>query len=116
MKIFENLEESLDANHYVLRFGKYSCVYVVRSPTGNCQIFSIRDFKTLLNNDEINKIAQIKYISDKFSRPILLCDIQEKYLDLFNKTFCEESIIMKNKYISSNNSKMIMCMINTEKL
>lgn len=107
----------------------------VISPTGNCQLSSIRDFKNLLvstynwnrhyyqfyKKDKLVKYVPIneKELLYNFfklvyasTKKIVLIDLQDCYCDKIESLVDKKFIILKKRYVSTNNSKMCIYLIN----
>jgi len=102
---------------YICKMETYSSFQIIKSPFGNCQIFSIKFFyKLLIQKNKINVNNQIKEIAEKFGRPICMCDIQNQYIETFKNIINKNAIISITPYNSTNGSNMNICMINTKLL
>lgn len=102
---------------YTFKIKNYVNIGIIKSPFGNCQIFAIKFFyRLLINSSEININKQLQEIAKKFNRPICMCDIEEKYIEVFKSTISKDAIMSITPYVSTNFNKMNTCMINTQKL
>jgi len=88
-------------------------IYIIGSPTANCQLLSIRKFDILLLNsshlkEQLIEIGQIK--------PLIFIDIKQSLkIKLYSK-INKEAIISESNYVSSNNSQMCAIIINIKNL
>jgi hypothetical protein len=88
-------------------------IYIIGSPTANCQLLSIRKFDILLLNsshlkEQLIEIGQIK--------PLIFVDIKQNLKTRLYSKIDKKAIISESNYISSNNSEMCAIIINTKKL
>jgi hypothetical protein len=88
-------------------------VNIIASPTGNCQLCSVRYFEQILiNSSDIKK--QLLEIGE--IKKLILIDIYSSLKDKLKLSIDKNAIILEEDYISSNNSKMSILIINTKKL
>ena len=86
---------------------------VISSPTGNCQLLSIRKFDSLLLNsshlkDQLIEIGHIK--------PLIFIAIKQSLKTKLYSKINKKAIISESDYVSSNNSQMCAIIINTKNL
>lgn len=114
-----NLETACDSamNLYKVKKNGYSCGKIVTSGTGNCQISTFRYFYEALEHMTSAKDAKqlCEAYRKKSERPILLLDINEKYVER-TVEFFGNAVIMKSPYTSSNKSEMCILLINTSNI
>lgn len=86
-------------------------VYVNIHPTMNCQVASIGCFNNILGTTDPKKV--LKALIDQANKCQLIIDINsynEIHTDkLFAETNCK--VVLKNPYISTNDSNMIMYLV-----
>jgi PHD/YefM family antitoxin component YafN of YafNO toxin-antitoxin module len=93
---------------------EFKPLYILRYPTGNCQMCTIGYFKYLiLKSTDLTK--QLKEIG-KNIKPLLLVDFRQDLKEKLYSKINKNAIISESDYISSNNSKMCTMIINTKKL
>lgn len=93
---------------------EFNSLYILRYPTGNCQMCSIAYFKYLISKStNLNK--QLKEIGEKI-KPLILVDFRQDLKEQLYSKINKQAIISENDYVSSNNSKMCSMIINTKKL
>lgn len=96
--------------------GNYSNVYITDIATMNCQIAVAGSFHSLLNGSK-NLIEDLKVIRKNCNnRNILLVDIGNNILKTLKKKLDEKYIMMISPYVSTNGSKMNICLINMRNL
>jgi hypothetical protein len=92
-----------------------STLYFSYGPTVNCQMMTVGAFGPFLQV-ETKILEQLKAIKDNFKKNILLVDIRHEYMKYFNGKIPKDMIIMISPYVSTNGSKMNICLINMTKL
>jgi hypothetical protein len=93
---------------------EFNPLYILKYPTGNCQMCTIAYFKYLiLKSTDLTK--QLKEIG-KNIKPLLLVDFRQDLKEKLYSKIDKNAIISESDYISSNNSKMCTMIINTKKL
>jgi hypothetical protein len=93
---------------------EFNPLYILRYPTGNCQMCTIAYFKYLiLRSTDLTK--QLKEIGS-IIKPLILVDFKQDLKEKLYSKIDKNAIISESDYISSNNSKMCTMIINTKKL
>jgi hypothetical protein len=93
---------------------EFNSLYIMRYPTGNCQMCSIAYFKYLITKST-NLTKQLKEIGSKI-KPLILVDFKQDLKEQLYSKISKHAIISESDYISSSNSKMCTMIINTKKL
>lgn len=101
-------------NNRIIEINGRPVSYVIPSPFGNCQNFSIRHFESLVDKiTDLTKLRQILIdIKLKIGKPLVVVDIKR---DCYMKIRKHVTFTSKMFYTSSNNSQMVMCIIDTRK-
>lgn len=89
---------------------KYSMLNV--NPFNNCQLFSIGDFATILTSSNAYDILSEMFKAT--TKSLFIVDIKECFEKYVENLFHKEGIVIKNKYISTNNSRMTIYIINKQ--
>jgi hypothetical protein len=86
---------------------------IISSPTGNCQLVSVRNFDSLLLNSSHLKeqLVEIGHI-----KSLIFIDIKNTLKTKLYSKIDKKAIISESDYVSSNNSEMCAIIINTKKL
>ena len=99
---------------YLIKKKDFDYLYILKYPTGNCQMCVLGYFKYLiLKSTDLNK--QLKEIG-KNIKPLILVDFKQDLKEKLYSKINKDAIISESDYISSNNSKMCTMIINTNKL
>lgn len=89
----------------------YNNFRIFRSPFGNCQLFSINSTNVILdriNSEQLYIFEKIKYLSA--NKVLAVVDVRKEY----KKKVLRLKPIMINDYKSSNDSEMVMAIINID--
>lgn len=99
---------------HLMKVNGHTCAIVNSSPFGNCQNFSIKSFRSLV--DQLNNIKNIKQAISKIkevcliSRPLLIVDIRKETYNIIKKHL---NFVINKNYKNSNTSDMVLCIIDT---
>ncbi len=111
--LFKSFEDAgLTLRVYNLKATVYEFGQLIVSPTANCQLNAYRAFNTLITSGFSYKEFYEVYQDIKHKRDLLLIDIREELLGQTRKFFPEGSIISEAPYISTNNSHMVVLIVN----
>jgi len=97
---------------YQVRFNDkyYRSIYVIGSPLSNCQTFSIGSANNFSQLDKEQVSDVLKLIYGKVKKKQFIIDIKDTHKDSILKSIKPFlSSIKKKSYISTNQSKMILC-------
>lgn len=96
--------------------GGYVSFSAYRSPTSNCQLFSISGMYSILAMSKEEIFAQLREVYNKgFKKPILLCDIKENISKKLIDTL-PSRIISNTPYKSTSGSDMTIILINLKNI
>lgn len=92
--------------------------YTCPSPTGNCQVYSISYFNNIISlfNSLEDRVDMLSIAQRSSGKMLVTLDVNEKFAPNVEEIYGTENIVFKNPYTSTNNSKMIMYLINTVKI
>lgn len=86
------------------------------NPTVNCQVASIRNGNVLISKSKEEIIDFFaKLINSGYLKNQILFDLNEAYVNQINVKFDSSEIVFIQPYVSTNKSKMTMCLINIQK-
>lgn len=117
-KFYRNIgSDTYDFKFAIVDRGVYdtTSLYFSYGPTVNCQMSIIGAFGEFIKK-ETHIIEQLKAIKKFCKKNILLVDIKECNMKYFNEKIPEHMVIMKSPYVSTNGSKMNICLINIKSL
>lgn len=85
---------------------------IAESPTGNCQLFSVRYFGDIIANRDDKEVKDIiKDFKRLTSKSQMLIDVLKLYEERIDKLFDSEQILSKSHYNNGTNNKMIIYII-----
>lgn len=87
-------------------------IYLTTMPTSNCQVAAAASFYLLLSHPK--KLEVFQLLGSLVGQNILLVDIQKGYEAKLDELIAEAKtpVVLKTPYISTNNSSMVMYLIN----
>lgn len=93
----------------------WGMIYVAALPTTNCQFFSIGEFRVVLREKDKQKQLQILVDCYKagLKKKMVLLDVEEYWIGDLEKLFPSSDIVIKQPYISTNNSRMCLYLVKT---
>lgn len=91
---------------------------LVVSPTGNCQMSSLRDAHNVFTLSQKNAVMYLRELRNICCKKILLVDLNDvkSYTESVEKIFANGFIIAKTPYESTNESKMVLYLLNLDAL
>lgn len=77
------------------------------SPTGNCQIMSLRTFNNLQHFSDKEIVEIFEYMAKETAKKCIMVDIKEIMYPLFKRIFSiKNDTILNAKFVSTNGSHM----------
>lgn len=104
-----------NAGIWTLKNPKYLNFQVYPQPTNNCQLACVASMDTLIRRSS-DFVQQLREIYNLTSKRILLCDISQSLKSNLYELINKDAIITETDYISTNNSKMCIILINLTKI
>jgi hypothetical protein len=100
---------------YVGKIHRWGCAFTVTSsPTANCQVMSVSNFADIVVSSP-DPIEQVREIEQFTRKPLMLVDVKERLSARIEEVF-KERIHLKAPYTSTNNSEMVIYLINVKNI